>query len=103
MTLKDVAKAAGVSPSTVSRVIHSAGNNFASPEVRRRVWNAVRQLGYVPNQQAQGLKKGEAAAQAASTAPRSAMSACRKRKAAGAAEPARRPPPPPVSTSGTGA
>lgn len=67
MTLKDVAKAAGVSPSTVSRVIHSAGNNFASPEVRSRVWNAVRQLGYVPNQQAQGLKKGQPAAQGLST------------------------------------
>lgn len=67
MTLKDVAKAAGVSPSTVSRVIHSAGKNFASPQVRHRVWDAVRQLGYVPNQQAQSLKKGKSAPQAPST------------------------------------
>ncbi len=63
LTLKEVAKAAGVSPSTVSRVIHSAGNNFASLEVRQRVWDAVRELGYVPNVQAQSLKKGKAASQ----------------------------------------
>ena len=59
MTLKDVAREAGVSPSTVSRVINSAGNNFATPEVRQRVWEAVRRLGYVPNQQAQSLRKGK--------------------------------------------
>ena len=58
MTLKEVATAAGVSPSTVSRVINSAGNNFASKEVRQRVWKAVRDLGYVPNAQARELKQG---------------------------------------------
>ncbi len=59
MTLRDVAEAAGVSPSTVSRIIHSAGENFASLEVRQRVWEAVRKLGYVPNRQAQRLKLGQ--------------------------------------------
>ena len=62
MTLKDVAKAAGVSPSTVSRVINSAGSHFASQAVQQRVWKAVRDLGYVPNAQAQNLKMGAASA-----------------------------------------
>lgn len=64
MTLKDVADAAGVSPSTVSRVIHATGENCASPEVRRRIWEAVRSLGYVPNQQARQLKMGDRDAKA---------------------------------------
>jgi len=44
VTIKDVAKLAGVSPSTVSRVCN--GNPAISKETRERVQNAISQLGY---------------------------------------------------------
>ncbi len=57
MGIKEVAKMAGVSPSTVSRVVNSGDINAASPETQTRIWNAVHALGYVPNENAQKLKK----------------------------------------------
>ncbi len=56
MTLKEVAKIAGVSVSTVSRVINSTDNNFASVQVRNRVWEAVQKTGYVADQNARALR-----------------------------------------------
>ncbi len=52
-TLEDVARIAGVSRSTVSRVV----NNHPSvrPEVRERVWRAVRESGYQPHAVARSL------------------------------------------------
>lgn len=58
MTIKDVAKAAGVSPSTVSRVLNGQGNMAAGEETQKRIWEAVRSLGYTPNTNARSLKKG---------------------------------------------
>ncbi|MCX5116341.1 LacI family transcriptional regulator [Micromonospora sp. NBC_00362] len=55
-TLEDVARVAGVSRSTASRVI--AGTGFASPAARRQVTAAVDQLGYVPNPAARALVRG---------------------------------------------
>ncbi|MFG1882676.1 LacI family DNA-binding transcriptional regulator [Micromonospora sp. NPDC049102] len=55
-TLEDVARAAGVSRSTASRVI--AGTGFASPAARARVATAADQLGYVPNPAARALVRG---------------------------------------------
>ncbi|MET8255022.1 LacI family DNA-binding transcriptional regulator [Micromonospora sp. NPDC005197] len=55
-TLEDVARAAGVSRSTASRVI--AGTGFASPAARERVVTAADQLGYVPNPAARALVRG---------------------------------------------
>ncbi|MFI7024631.1 LacI family DNA-binding transcriptional regulator [Micromonospora sp. NPDC049900] len=55
-TLDDVARAAGVSRSTASRVI--AGTGFASPTARERVRTAVDELGYVPNPAARALVRG---------------------------------------------
>ncbi|MGC5052334.1 LacI family DNA-binding transcriptional regulator [Micromonospora sp. DT48] len=55
-TLDDVARAAGVSRSTASRVI--AGTGFASPSARERVRIAVNLLGYVPNPAARALVQG---------------------------------------------
>ncbi|WP_435205809.1 LacI family DNA-binding transcriptional regulator [Micromonospora sp. bgisy143] len=55
-TLEDVARAAGVSRSTASRVI--AGTGFASPDARARVATAAGQLGYVPNPAARALVRG---------------------------------------------
>lgn len=46
-TLYDVARLAGVSPATVSRVL--SGNPKVTPENRERVLRAVRELGYRPN------------------------------------------------------
>ncbi len=42
--LTDVAKAAGVSTATVSRVLNNSG--YVSSEVRSSVWNAVKSTGY---------------------------------------------------------
>ncbi len=58
MTLKDVALRAGVSVSTVSRVINSGNEKSATKEVRDRIWQAVQECGYQPNKLAQSLKKG---------------------------------------------
>lgn len=55
-TLDDVARLAGVSRSTASRVI--AGTGFASPDARDRVTTAVHRLGYVPNPAARALVRG---------------------------------------------
>lgn len=52
-TIKDVAQVANVSISTVSRVTSNAPN--VSPEIRRRVLNAVRKLGYTPSVIAKSL------------------------------------------------
>lgn len=53
-TIKDVAKAAGVSTATVSRVINNASS--VRPEIRERVMRAVKELDFKPNQLARGLK-----------------------------------------------
>ncbi|MBC7217273.1 MAG: LacI family DNA-binding transcriptional regulator, partial [Candidatus Caldatribacterium sp.] len=47
LTIRDVAKRAGVSPMTVSRVIN--GRRGVKPETRARVLQAIEELGYVPN------------------------------------------------------
>ena len=53
-TIKDVAKVANVSITTVSRV--SNGSKGVSAKTRRRVLNAIRKLGYSPSAMASGLK-----------------------------------------------
>lgn len=58
MTLKEIAAKAGVSISTVSRIINSPDNSFARKEVRDRVWAVVKETGYIPNQSARELKTG---------------------------------------------
>ena len=59
MTIKDVAKLAGVSVSTVSRVVNKGDDKSASPETRRRIWDAVSTLGYTPNLHARQLKSSQ--------------------------------------------
>lgn len=54
ITVMDVARAAGVSQGTVSRVL--TGKNWVSDDVRVKVESAARTLGYVPNALAQNLK-----------------------------------------------
>jgi LacI family transcriptional regulator len=53
-TVLDVAKRAGVAPITVSRVINNSG--YISLATRERVEDAVKELGYVPNTIARGLR-----------------------------------------------
>ena len=53
-TVLDVAKRAGVAPITVSRVINNSG--YISQATRERVEAAVKELGYVPNTIARGLR-----------------------------------------------
>lgn len=55
-TVFDVAQRAGVSPTTVSRVL--LGRNIVTPEKRARVLEAAEALGYQPNPMAQGLRLG---------------------------------------------
>ena len=51
--IRDVARAAGVSYQTVSRVLNDSPN--LRPETRQRVLEAIDQLGYRPNQAARAL------------------------------------------------
>jgi len=52
-TLEEVAKLAGVSRSTVSRVVNDQPN--VRPEVRERVWQVAREVGYQPHAAARSL------------------------------------------------
>jgi LacI family transcriptional regulator len=53
-TIVDVAKRAGASPSTVSRVLNRSG--YVSLETQLKVERAAAELGYTPNWQARALK-----------------------------------------------
>lgn len=53
LTLEEVAKLAGVSRSTVSRVVNEHPN--VRPEVRQRVWEVIQQTGYQPHAAARSL------------------------------------------------
>ena len=54
VTIRDVAERAGVAPMTVSRVVNNSG--YVAQAVRTRVEAAVKELGYLPNQLARGLR-----------------------------------------------
>lgn len=53
VTIKEVAELAGVSPATVSRVLHN--NNRISLKTRDKVRQAMAELGYIPNAAARSL------------------------------------------------
>lgn len=53
-TMVDVARRAGVSPSTASRAIHNSG--YVAEENRQAIIQAAKELGYRPNLQARSLR-----------------------------------------------
>ncbi|MGF9713784.1 LacI family DNA-binding transcriptional regulator [Paenibacillus naphthalenovorans] len=55
LTIKDVAKHAGVSTATISRVLNGSG--YVSEDVRRQVLASVKELNYRPNAIARSLKQ----------------------------------------------
>jgi LacI family transcriptional regulator len=55
-TIKDVARLAGVAPSSVTRVLR--GHRYVSDDLARRVAAAVEELGYRPDLVAAGLRGG---------------------------------------------
>ena len=56
VTIADVAKAAGVSVPTVSRILND--KEYVAEETRQRVHEAIRRLGYTPHTQARRLRGG---------------------------------------------
>ncbi|EQD35004.1 transcriptional regulator lacI family protein, partial [mine drainage metagenome] len=59
LRIGDVAKLAGVSPATVSRVM--SGSRPVSKEARDRVLAAARRFDYQPSQLARNLRRGQTA------------------------------------------
>ena len=55
VSIKDVAREAGVSTTTVSYVLNQNPTQTISPETTERIWQAVRALNYVPNLNARSL------------------------------------------------
>lgn len=53
--LKDIAEYVGVSISTVSRVIQNDQTRNVNQETKNKIWQAVKELGYTPNQHARNL------------------------------------------------
>ena len=56
-TIADVAKVAGVSVSTVSRILN--GKQDVAPATRERVQQVIRELGFAPHAQAKRLRAGK--------------------------------------------
>lgn len=56
ITIKDVARVAGVSTQTVSRVLNNRPD--VSPTTRTRIQDVIRELGYAPNVFARNLSRG---------------------------------------------
>lgn len=56
MDIRDIARRARVSAATVSRVMNSIPT--VDPQLARRVWKVVNELGYYPNTQARALVSG---------------------------------------------
>ena len=56
--IRDVARIAGVSPATVSRVLN--GSETVAEDLRRRVFEAAERAGYRPNRIARNLRRQKA-------------------------------------------
>lgn len=58
MSLKEIARRAGTSVSTVSRVLNHPDYKCKNPELESRIWSAAQTISYTPNTAAQTLKSG---------------------------------------------
>lgn len=58
MSLKEIARLAGASISTVSRVLNQPDYHCANPELQERIWQFAREMHYTPNSAARQLKMG---------------------------------------------
>jgi len=56
MDIREVAKRARVSTATVSRVVNKVST--VNPQMAKRVWSVIEELGYYPNTQARALVSG---------------------------------------------
>jgi DNA-binding LacI/PurR family transcriptional regulator len=56
MDIREIAKRARVSTATVSRVVNRIPT--VNPQMAKRVWNVIEELGYYPNTQARALVSG---------------------------------------------
>lgn len=56
MDIREIAKRARVSTATVSRVVNRVAT--VNPQMAKRVWNVIEELGYYPNTQARALVSG---------------------------------------------
>jgi LacI family transcriptional regulator len=56
VSIRDVARRAGVSIATVSRAVNHIST--VDPELAKKVWKAVEEVGYLPNTQARALVSG---------------------------------------------
>ncbi len=56
MDIREIAKRARVSTATVSRVVNRV--TTVNPQMAKRVWNVIEELGYYPNTQARALVSG---------------------------------------------
>lgn len=52
-SIRDVAQRAGVGIGTVSRVLNGSG--YVAPETRKKIEDAIKELGYIPNELARNL------------------------------------------------
>ena len=58
MSIKKIAEKAGVSVSTVSRILNKPDYRCSVPGLREKVWSIAMEMNYVPNEAARNLKKG---------------------------------------------
>ena len=58
MSIKKIAEKAGVSVSTVSRILNKPDYRCSVPGLREIVWSIAMEMNYVPNEAARNLKKG---------------------------------------------
>ncbi|MDR0720134.1 MAG: LacI family transcriptional regulator [Treponema sp.] len=53
VSIKDIAKQSGMSPSTISRVVN--GKKYVNPEKREQILKLIEETGYVPNKAARSM------------------------------------------------
>lgn len=63
MSLKKIAQLAGTSVSTVSRVLNQPQHQCHDQELKNRIWEAAREVGYTPDVSARNLRMGISATQ----------------------------------------